>query len=49
MSLMKLWTLLLLSLVTGFLSSLVLPPLEPVVNPTTQASSLSLQHFPNDV
>jgi hypothetical protein len=24
-------------------------PLEPVVNPTTQASSLSLQHFPYDV
>jgi hypothetical protein len=23
--------------------------LEPVVNPTTQASSLSLQHFPYDV
>jgi hypothetical protein len=24
-------------------------PLEPVVNPTTQASRLSLQHFPYDV
>jgi hypothetical protein len=24
-------------------------PLEPVVNPTTQASSLSLSHFPYDV
>jgi hypothetical protein len=24
-------------------------PIEPVVNPTTQASSLSLQHFPYDV